>query len=286
MHQSSPPVALQTILVLALMSLTHLLLLLLSQHLFRTKNIAVGGKNPPNAHINVTARTGSGREHHKITRSWNYQQVKAWYKILYQRLSATKSKKMADATKTAGAAPIYLDTVSSVGMQQTTNGNKNTNKNKNKRPYPGMVYPAQVHVPPVGMQGQTTTGTGTGTGNGNGNGNGNGSRRSYPSGYPGQNGMVPMVTMNGYPGYPLPYPQNVPNVQQHMQMRQLQAQNQMLQQQMLAQQQSHHALFAQQQQQHMQQQQQHMQLQQHIQHLAASNSSKRQKKTATKDNFL
>ena len=52
----------------------------------RTKNIASSGPDPPDAHMVVTARTGSGRDHHKVTRVWNYHQVKAWYQTLYQRL--------------------------------------------------------------------------------------------------------------------------------------------------------------------------------------------------------
>lgn len=53
-----------------------------------TKNIANGGADM-DADVYVTARTGSGRDRHKITRKWNYLEVKAWYTNLYTRLCNT-----------------------------------------------------------------------------------------------------------------------------------------------------------------------------------------------------
>ena len=114
----------------------------------RTKNIASSGPDPPDAHMVVTARTGSGRDHHKVTRVWNYHQVKAWYQTLYQRLCATKK---ANAKTKVPAAhqnymrsiPMNFSTQQNALMQAAMQQPVVDGRGK-KRPYPG--YPAQNNV--------------------------------------------------------------------------------------------------------------------------------------------
>lgn len=187
-----------------------------------TKNIASSGPDPPDAHMVVTARTGSGRDHHKVTRVWNYHQVKAWYQTLYQRLCATKK---ANAKTKVPAAhqnymrsiPMNFSTQQNALMQAAMQQPVVDGRGK-KRPYPG--YPAQNNVQQMmSMQGMMPG-------------------MVMPNMPNMQNQMGQMMSNMGQ----FNFPQNV------QQMMQLQAQSQMMQQQMLAQQQ-HHVLLAQQHQQ-------------------------------------
>jgi hypothetical protein len=212
---------------------------------YRTKNIAAGGVDPPDADVVVTARTGSGREHHKVTRVWNYHQVKAWYQTLYQRLCSTK--KVNEHVKSSQTSnypmpnqvPMFLNIPQAQQQQFIHSRSSNSNiikKNNLKRSNPSSNSYSNSH------QSSQQQNSNINMMNMNGLNMMNLSNYGPAAAFSGLNqgldqGMNNNASMNGTISH-----------QQMTMMQQLQAQNQIMQQQMLAQ----HKMLLQQQQQNQQ----------------------------------
>ena len=139
--------------------------------LARTKNIAAGGPDPPDADTPVTARTPLRRDYHKVIRVWNYHQVKAWYQTLHQRLCAKKDAQQqaqqqkvitrpptSSSYNTMEQSPMSMKGVSEgVAEAATTTTTTTTTMTTNpqspqlkyfieeqKRPYPSSAAPSRV----------------------------------------------------------------------------------------------------------------------------------------------